>query len=1188
MSSLCISLLGHPEILLGGKPVRLETRKSLAILAYLSLQEREIPREVLAAMFWAEFDQQHAQANLRRNISSLNERLNFAWIESDREAIALKNRSELYLDVGEFHDHLDSFRKHGCEQQETCQACFEHLRSAVKLYRGDFLEGFNLPDCPEFDDWQFDRRETFRNELAFVLERLAHIHAGKLDWEEAIQYVRRWIALDRLNEPAERYLMELYAQSGNRNAALRQYEEFSRYLKEEIDQAPAAESTAVYQRIRSGGPGIGPIAQEAPGSMKESFTAKEPLLKVKTFVPSPSGRSVARSRLLTLIEEGMQVPFTLVAAPAGFGKTTLLTDWASMASIPVAWFSIDAGDNDPVRFISYLVAALESIQPGIGSEALLMLRSFRSIPLQTIQSGLSNRLFAIQVPCALVLDDYHMIESQEIHKSIINLLEHLPPNIHVIISTRSDPPFPLSRFRARRQMIEIRSKDLRFRRDESVDLLNRVMELSLPEEDIAILDEHTEGWAVGLQLAALSLRGRADPGSFIRAFTGSHRYILDYLVEEVLERQPQDIQQFLLQTSVLERLCAPLCEAVLGNKKPGEYGAFSNSRAILEYLEKANLFLVPLDEERRWFRYHHLFAELLQARLQETRSGEIPELHHRAGAWFEAQGFISEAIHHALAVQDFSYAAHLIEQSGNVTWFRNEGYTLIRWMEAIPAEEFQKRPRLILYKAWVCMYDVRVNEAQEYLDSAERCLAASQDIGESESYRAETLGMIYVLRAIVSVNKGDTSRALTEAGRAIELLPANNLPWRCLVLLALGAINASAGRADDANQYFMRAGLVAEASGNPALLFLTKYNQGDVQLLQGNLRQAYECYVSVLSLGDQYGAERLHELGEAHVDLAWLICEWNDLPSAERHAECGLEIGRQIDSLIIQVTGQMVHARILQAQGNLEAALEEVKRARHMAEKNGMSLYVHSAVAQEARLHLLEGMDPASVRELVQARISGAGMETIKFPVHHLEYHAITFARVLFAEGKMAEALDCLDSLLSVAESINRIGRVIEILVLRALVLQALGRLEPAWESLERAIILAEPQSFVRKIVEDDGVADLFQWGIKNGKLAHEKHRNYTEKLLQIMAVERKDKDIKPGGSPLTFHSDPIELVNLMTGREIEVLRLLAEGLSNQQIAGKMVLSTGTVKIHIHHILQKLEATNRYAAVIRAKELSLI
>jgi ATP/maltotriose-dependent transcriptional regulator MalT/DNA-binding SARP family transcriptional activator len=1184
MSQLRLSFLGTPIIELDKQLVGLETRKSLAILTYISLTKQEIPREVLATLFWGEYDQVHALSSLRRNLSSLNKSLKFDWLVTRRETISLRSYTDLWVDTEEFMAQQDLFRNHGCQQWEICPECLEYLKMGVKLYRGDFLAGVNLRDCPEFDDWQSLQREIFRTQYAYYLEKLSLAHAYVKNWEKALQYSRKWVALDPLNEAAQRMLIQQYALSGNRNAALSQYQKLINLLKEELGTEPEKDSIALFQYIKSHQHQTEQDLIEPHPPGEQINPVSQPILKIKTYIPSFTGNKVLRSRLLASMQEGLDHPLTLISAPAGFGKTTLLSEWASVATMPVAWFSIDKSDNDLVQFMTYMTSALESIQPGIGSEVLLMLRSFRPIPAQSIQVSFCNRLLETKTPFAVVLDDYHLIETQEIHQFLTYILEHLPPNVHVILSTRSDPPIPLSRLRARRQMVELRSQDLRFTPDESLDFLNEVMGLSLSAEEIAILETRTEGWVVGLQLAALSLRGRKDIGSFIQAFSGSHQYILDYLVEEVLSRQPDDILHFLLRTSVLERLNSALCNAVTGRQ---------NSQDILETLERSNLFLVSLDDERHWYRYHHLFAELLQVRLQEMYPDDIPGLHHRAAQWLEDFGLGTEAIQHAIAAQDYIHAARLIEQSAINMWSGNEGYLVYRWMNALPEEVLQTRPRLVCCKAWVLIHDAHFEEARAVLDAAEKSLIEENRDNDIDPYSAETQGMIYAIRSPVNSNLGNATIAMQDAKNALEFLPNNNLIWRGLAYLGLGFAHEVAGDAEQANQAMIQADITADKCRDLTLSMLIKYNLGDLHLLQGSLREANEFFKQVISLAKLYKAERLHELGEAMTERAWVLCEWNKLEEAEEQIKHGLEIGHNIDSFLIQIMGHLSYARILQALGKFDSAYHEVGCARQISEMNQISIYASAAESYQIRLDLLTGnLDRSRIwRQRKERMLSEALAEKSAFPPHYYESETFTLVRVLFSEGRTTDALMYLDNLLTLTESMNKSSRRIEILVLRALLYQNMNDLKTAWDNVERALCLAEPQSFQR-IFLDEGyrMELLLDWGIEQDMIKEDRILAYVENLLHSFPAEQRVQTMQ-GEKTLprpVSSTQRIALAEPLTSRENDVLNLMAQGLTNQQIASKMVLSIGTVKMHIHHILEKLEVPSRALAVIRSKELKLL
>ena len=619
MGTLRLYWLGPPAIEYDGRPLRLEMRKTLALLAYLSLSPQSPTRETLAALFWPEYDQQHALSNLRRNLSSLTRSLPSGFLETDRERIGLRREDRPEVDVEEFREQLACAKMHSQTNDPGYLAGITSLEKAISIYKGDFFEGFNLKDCPEFDEWQFFQRESLRSEYADALEKLATCYQSQGEWEKAIAHARRWVALDRLNEPAQRLLINLYNQSGQRSMALRQYDEFSRELNEQLGQSPETETIELIQQAS---PAKTDLSQATSRSPRVPATA--PLLKTKLYIPSARSKRVTRSRLITLLEESVRRELTLVSAPAGYGKTTLLAEWATITEMPIAWVSLDTADNDSIRFFTYFAEAVNSVHPGVADHTLEMLRSSIPLPLTTIVSTLLNDLCEISEPFVLVLDDYHVITDQPVHTAITYMMDHLLPVMRLVIATRTDPTLPLSRMRGRQQLAEIRAEHLRFHPDEITEFLNRIEGLNLNEDDIKSLEIHTEGWIVGLQMAAISMQGRQDISQFIQSFTGSHRYIMDYLMDEVLVRQPEEVQKFLLNTSILKRLSGHLCDALIENgelrSEKGQpastpFSPSSYSQGILEYLERSNLFLISLDDNKQWYRYHHLFADLLHARL---------------------------------------------------------------------------------------------------------------------------------------------------------------------------------------------------------------------------------------------------------------------------------------------------------------------------------------------------------------------------------------------------------------------------------------------------------------------------------------------------------------------------------------------------------------------------------------------
>jgi LuxR family maltose regulon positive regulatory protein len=592
----------------------------------------------------------------------------------------------------------------------------------------------------------------------------------------------------------------------------------------------------------------GSLASDDQG--RERATRKphgDPLLLTKLSVPSARPSLVSRLRLSEKLEEGLGCRLTLVSAPAGFGKSTLLGAWTSELSVgrPVAWLSSDTGDNDPARFWHYFIAAVDRLHPGAGDVALELLGSPQAPGVEAILTTLLNKLADLPTDAVLVLDDYHLIESRAIHEALAFLIDHLPPRMHLVIATRTDPPLPLARLRARGELNEVRAADLRFTPEEAASFLNEVMGLELTAQNVAELESHTEGWIAGLQLAALAMRGNADVPGFIAAFTGSNRHVVDYLAEEVLGRQPEELQTFLLETSILDRMCAALCNAVSGH---------TDGQTTLGRLEQANLFVIPLDDERQWYRYHHLFADVLRQRLRQEYPGLVPELHKRASGWFEEEGLVPEAVHHALAAQDWEIAIRLIEASGMTVVLAQQGQTLLGWIDEIPEELARERPDLCTIRALALVFSNRPDAAEASLRRAERCLRGDETNDEARAI----LGRVAVIRAAIARFSGDLERCVALGRRALELLPQTEATARERASARTNAVLAYqvSGDVAPAKERPLQEAIASfRASGAPIALLNGINHLARMRTLQGRLRAAVATYEEAAEVASgRYGA----------------------------------------------------------------------------------------------------------------------------------------------------------------------------------------------------------------------------------------------------------------------------------------------------------------------------------------------
>jgi LuxR family maltose regulon positive regulatory protein len=913
-----------------------------------------------------------------------------------------------------------------------------------------------------------------------------------------------------------------------------------------------------------------------PGPSAEVVMAG-PLLDTKLHVPRRRRGWTARTRLTERLARGDESALTLVSAPAGFGKTTLLTEW--LAAAPgdgrlVAWLSLDERDNDPVLFWSYVVAALQTAVPGVGAAALALLHSPQP-STEAVLATLLNDLVTVPDDVVLVLDDFHVIEARDVHDGMAFLLEHRPPRLRVVMAGRADPALPLARMRARGELVELRAADLRFTSGEAAEYLDRAMGLPLTTGDVAALEERTEGWIAALQLAALSLQGRDDPAAFIAGFAGDDRYVVDYLVEEVLQRQPEDVRAFLLQTSVLSRLTGPLCDAVTRQE---------GSRALLETLDRANLFLVPLDDQRRWYRYHHLFGDVLRARVLDEQPGRVPELHRRASDWYEQNGQRSEAIEHALAAGDSCRAADLVELAIPALRQGRQDATLRRWFEALPEELFATRPVLSAgyvgaLMVWGALEGVeaRLQDAERWLDTATGAAVnapapSAQPVVVDEDEFRRLPGALAVYRAGQARILGDVAGTVTHARRALDLVGDDDPFRRGGAAALLGLAYWTTGDLQAAHRWYAegmasleRAGYVADVVGGTITL-------ADILIAQGRLRAAMSTYERGLERAR--GAPHvLRGVADVHVGLSELFRERNDLDAAAAHLGTSRELGEHAGTPQNRYRWRVGMARVRQAEGDLAGALELLDQAErvHMSD---FAPYVRPVPAIRARLWTAQG-DWGSALSWARARSLSVDDELS----YLREYEHVTLARVLLArhaeEGTaagLAEATRFLERLRRAAEEGERTGSVIEILVLQALAGTARGDRRAALGALDRALALAEPEGYVRLFVDEGPpLAALLRAVATQGTAP-----GYARRLLAAL-------DGTVGRPPADQG-----VIEPLSERELEVLRLLGTDLDGPAIARELVVSLNTVRTHTNHIYAKLGVNNRRAAVRRAGELHLL
>lgn len=886
--------------------------------------------------------------------------------------------------------------------------------------------------------------------------------------------------------------------------------------------------------------------------------ARSQLLLTKLQHPRPASTSIRRDRLHARLDQGVDRRLTLVSAPAGFGKTTLIADWLH-GQDAFAWLSLDEDDNDPRRFFLHLLAALQKLDASIGRSVQAMVHALPEQPIKATFTSLINDLASLSAPVALVLDDYHAIDDWAVHEAMQFLLDHQPENLRLIIVTREDPPLPISRLRARQQLLELRAADLRFDLEEAVRYFNEVLQLGLTVDAVASLERRTEGWAAGLHFAALSLQHSPDPLAFIKGFTGNDLYVLDYLVDEVLARQPTDVQDFLVKTSILERFSAPLCDAVVFD------GAQGASAELIAHLERSNLFVVALDHDRAWFRYHHLFADLLRNRLAARADEAVDPLHRRASRWHADHGSIRVAVKHALAAHDSSGAADLVERELLALLATGTLPELSAALDQLPPEIVQGRPRLAVAQAWVTVHAGRLGEAQAWLQEAERDMERGDDDLRGHAFAVETY-----LRAM----RGDMAGAGALAQRALELLAPDSVQARVFALMVLAASQRFSGSLAEAVATYERGRRLLRSRDEPYLQVLLHCSLAEALRIQGELDRAEQAYQEAIAGSASLrgvGGEPPWFVGYALTGLAAVLQERNQLEAALRHADEGVALCEkwgQADALVISYLDA---ASTYVSAGRLDAALAVAGKAVALArEVSPWPLAI--ALANEARVHIARGDLAAAERWANEAALDLGGALDFQHELVH-----VTHVRLLLAQGKATRAHELLERLLKPAERAGSLSSVVENLILQALALQARGEEARARERLDLALQRAAPKGFVRLFLNEGPAVARLLYALAAAGPA-------TAYCLDVLRAvpEAGEGATRAAGR----HAEP--RFEPLTKREREVLALIAEGLTNGKIAQRLHVSVHTVKAHTYNIYGKLGAGNRTEAVAKARQFGVL
>lgn len=863
------------------------------------------------------------------------------------------------------------------------------------------------------------------------------------------------------------------------------------------------------------------------------------ILTTKLYAPPPQASVIRRPRLIERLNTGAGTKLTLVSAPAGFGKTTLVSDWTTVCGHPVAWLSLDEDDASLPRFLSYLVAALQRISVEVGEGVLAAFRSPQPPPLDVILTALINDLNRHSAPFTLVLDDYHRVDARAVDEALTFLLNHAPAHCHLLIATREDPALPLARWRARGQLTELRAADVRFEPGEAADFLNRAMGLSLSAEDIAVLDERTEGWVAGLQLAALSLQREGDQASRVHAFSGRHHFVLDYLLEEVLNDQPDEVQHFLLHTAVLDRFCAPLCDSVL-ETAPG------SSRALLDRLERANLFLIPLDNERYWYRYHHLFADLLRQRLEQAgtsaQSHSKATLHRRASVWFAHQGWHLEAFQQAVAARDIDLAARWVEGDVMPLHLRGEVVPVLNWLSSLPDTEKQARPVLWIMQASALMMIGQLALIEPCLQCAERALHTA----EPDEHQNNLLGHAHAIRAFLGVSQHRLDEIRHHSLQALAKLNRENLAVRTAANWTLGYAHELNGDRSEAHSAYTEALAISKSIGHGVITFFATLGLANLHATNNQLVAAVDIYRQLLQ---EAGDPPWPVYCEVHLGLAKIYYQWDQLDAAQEHARQARVLAGQFEFLDRTLVCDFLLARLVFARGDVAGAIARMRRIHEDAVHNNFQAALPELVTELSRLLLLRGDQESAAAVLQGHRLPRAE------------------ARIALARNDTTAALTLLNKSYDQARARGWLDEQLKFRILQALAFQAGGQPDLALARLRDALVLSEPGEY-RRIFLDEGHAIT---GLLGEVARTDSRTDYLTQLLEVIGSTR----VQP-------------LVEALSQRELAVLRLIAEGHSNQAISERLFLALSTVKGHNRRIFDKLGVQRRTEAVARAQVLDLL
>lgn len=889
-----------------------------------------------------------------------------------------------------------------------------------------------------------------------------------------------------------------------------------------------------------------------------------PLLTTKLNPPPLGPDLIQRPQLIERLNKGINGKLTMLSAPAGFGKTTAVIQWLLQIDRAYAWVSLDNGDNDSNRFLTYFISALQNINQNFGKGIQTALQMPQAPPAAAVIAELINDIAAYNNPFILVLDDYHQIDNQQIHDLIAYFIEHQPENILLVISTRYDLPISVSKLRSQRQLTELRSADLRFTLEETSDFLNGTMALELPPESIKALENRTEGWAATLQLLALSLQAREDKLSFVNTFSGDHTYIVDYLVDEIMTSQSEQIQSFLVQTSVLDMFCVSLADAVL---------EISDSQDLIEQIAQVNLLLIPLDDERRWYRYHHLFVDYLRQGLTDLQPQRIPQLHLRAAAWYQENGYVEEAIKHGMQAEAYDFVIDLIEDNAEIFWWRGEHSLLHKWLLEIPHDLTAARPGLNIIFSIIYLMGGKNDEAEKYLEIAEKALAGNQTKPE----QAEMYGMISAVRASCAfLLNGDVPTTIEYARQALQLLPEDNATWRCVVALASGDAHALTGDLIAAKEDYQEAVNAAKQADHLFLFMVASAKLANSFLVRGLLHDGADTARQAMTLADE--REMLHTPRTAllFIILADIYCEWNQLSDASKYIHEGLELSRRANNVFASAWGYRTLGKILFSKGDLSGAQNAIDNLEDLTRKSNLPHFlISSLVTWKVRIEIARSKKDKDRLRIVERLLGDNDSISNEEKITYDSYlRLFSLARLMIAQQKYPVVEDYLERLLQISGSWGYTNGMIEVLVLQSVTYYAQDKVDQALSALKDALSRAEPEGYIRLFVDEGRViADLLKQIGTTGI--------FSDYITTLLAAFEEFPGVE------TPKSDQ-PLIEPLSERELEILDLLTTELSVPEIADRLMVSANTVRTHTRNIYAKLEVHNRRAAVRRAEELGFL